>query len=264
MIQVTKEIYKDSLKVNHKYCANKISIIIICIMFVITRIMNTMSAETEHSTIQQDQKPISSHNQQFIRYCTNFIMYYCNYYTSTGSPCISKHFRSTKCTIIKIITYNYNILYILRFKLSIISDYFYYRKVSYFMYLFHFMKNLVKLCAIILDYFRINLFIIIVIHISQTSRNNFLDTKPNLSLLSLTNFCMAANINKSIICFQSQNVYIKLIERLMSNKRLAMSKILQVCIYHNYICGNLLITSNMCVVHSIILIYNKNNNTRGP
>ena len=132
------------------------------------------------------------------------------------------------------------------------------------MYLFHFMKNLVKLCAIILDHFRINLFIIIFIHISQTSRNNFLDTKPNLSLLSLTNFCMAANINKSIICFQSQNVYIMLIERLMSNKRLPMSKILQVCIYHNYICGNLLITSNMCVVHSIILIYNKNHNTRGP
>ena len=134
-------------------------------MFVITRTMNTMGSATEQSIIHQYQKPISSHNQQFIRYCTKFIMYYCSYYTSTGSPCISKHFRSTKCTIIKIIIC--------------------------IMYLFHFTENLGKLCAIILDYLRIkklkitsdklyhmlvpyticliNLFISIVIHISQTS-----------------------------------------------------------------------------------------------
>ena len=160
------------------------------------------------------------------------------------------------------------------------------------MYLFHFMENLVKLCAIILDYLRIkkqkitfdklshmlvpyiiyliNLFISIVIHISQTSLNNFLDTKSNLSLLSLhKNRCMVANINKSIICFQSQNVCIKLIARKMSSIKLSMSKmktIFQVlkCRYCNHVCENLQITSSMCVVHSIILIYNKTHNTRGP
>ena len=280
VIHVTKELYKDSLKVNNKYSAYKYFIIIICIVFVTTRTMNTMSA---------NQKPISSHYLQFIRYYTNFILCYYNYYTSTGSPCISKHIKSTKCLTTKTITYSYNILNNSTFKQRIISDYFYCRQVSYFIYLFHFMKNLVKLCAIVLDYLRIKkhkitfdklshmivpyfvylikLFTIIVIHISQTSLNNFLDTKSNSLLLNLhNNLFTAANISKSIFCIQSQNVYIKLIAGTMLSKRLSISKILHVfkCIYYIYVCGNLQITNNMCVVHPIILIYTRNHNTRGP
>ena len=76
-------------------------------------------------------------------------------------------------------------------------------------------------------------------------------------------------ITESIICLQSQNVYVKIIAETILSKRLSMSKmkkrVLQVfkSRYNSYVYGNLQITNTMCLVHSIILIYNKSHNTRG-
>ena len=101
MIHVTKNLFTNM----YKYWTFKYSVIIICVMIVITIPRNTMNVFTEQSIIPQGQKLGSSHIQQFIRYYTNFILCYCNYHTHTGSPCINKHFRSTECTTIKLVTY---------------------------------------------------------------------------------------------------------------------------------------------------------------
>ena len=276
MIHVAKKLYRDLLKViyeNHTYKYPMIIIFIIIvivinitIIIVISNTMNTMSAVTEQSIIPHNQNQISSHNQYIIN-CANIILCYRDYYAYTGSPCINKHFRSTECITIEIVTYTNTVLNYSRFTQRIIGDYLYYRKVLCSKYLFHLIENLVKLCAIILDYLRIKkqkiffdklphmlvpyimyliiCFIFIVNNNSQTSPYNYLYTKSNISTVSFhTNLFTAANITKPIFCIQSQNVYIKLIASKMSSTKLSMSKMKTIFQllkgrYYNHVCENL-------------------------
>ena len=131
IIHVTKKLYKDSLKIIYKYCTYKYSMINFCNMIVITITMNTMNKNPNI----KNQKPTSSHNQQFIRHCINCILCYSNQFIHKGSPCSNKHFRSTKCKTIIIITYNINILNNPRYKQRI-SEYVFLLQKSVKFYVF--------------------------------------------------------------------------------------------------------------------------------